>query len=144
MACVDIVRGRWRELLQDGNLRGNVVQLPVLEAHEPISVEDEIGGCAPLAEGAARLPPWVGVDGECEFPIREKLLEVVRYALVVGNRHDGNTLLPQSRDQTLQRRQLLQGRAAMAGPEGDERHAIARETVETRRAATRCFEPHCR
>src|SRR5204862_4870531 len=104
------------------NLSGNVDESPVPEAPEPISGEDEIGGCAPLAEGAARLPPWVGVDGECEFPIREKLLEVVRDALVVGNRHDGNTLLPQSRDQTLQRQQLLQGRDAMAGPEGYKRH----------------------
>src|SRR6266576_3989010 len=135
MDWVDIVRGRWRELLQDGNLRGNLVQLTVLEAHEPISVEEEIGGCAPLAEGAARLPPRVAVDGECEFLVREKPLEVVRDALV-RDRHDGHTLFPQPTGQTLQRGQLLQRRATMPGPEGDECHATARERVEARRAAT--------
>ena len=113
MACVDIVRGRWRELLQDGNLRGNLVQLTVLEAHEPISVEDEVGGCPPLAEGPARLPPRVGIDGKCELLVGQEAPQVVRDALI-GDRHDGNTLLPQPRSQTLQCGQLLQGRAAMA------------------------------
>src|SRR2546421_1332850 len=81
-----------------------------------------VGWRAPLAEGTARLPPRVGIDGEGESLRREEPLQVLRHALLRDG-HDADPIALEPRGHAIQGGELVERRTAVAGPESGERHS---------------------